>query len=430
MNYREILQNTMQLLKDKGADKIELVLNKSDKEEFNLIYKELNLLRSVNSIAMNISIIKDHKQANTTLNQLDKTSIETTIDRLFVDISSASPDPAFDIAPFQEAKSFKTGTLEGDYDKLCDRLVEYSEQMKTGYPTVQFDGTMSYFKKHRFYLNSNGVDYEEQNGYYSFNTMFTAKEGKKMSSFNYTGFTFKDLDQPLLSMNFTDDLIKQITEQTVTKPIPENFIGDVILYPFVSMSMVEMLIDSQFGDSSLIKKTSKYPDHLEQKLFDEKLSLYATPSDPAFSYVSPVTYDGYLAVDAPILEKGVLKHYPISLFTANKVGKQRTIGYSGGWKISTGNTKLQDMIKDIAKGVLCVRDSGGSPNPNTDFSSVLKNSYYIENGKLQYPISETMMSANLIEMFNNIADISSETINDGGSIAPFIRIKDVNISRK
>jgi len=51
-------------------------------------------------------------------------------------------------------------------------------------------------------------------------------------------------------------------------------------------------------------------------------------------------------------------------------------------------------------------------------------------GAIAYPISETMMSINLIDVFNCIKDISAETINTGSSIYPYIQIGEAAISRK
>ena len=42
--------------------------------------------------------------------------------------------------------------------------------------------------------------------------------------------------------------------------------------------------------------------------------------------------------------------------------------------------------------------SGARPAENGDFSGVAKNSYYIEKGKVQFPVSETMVSGNLAEL--------------------------------
>ena len=101
---------------------------------------------------------------------------------------------------------------------------------------------------------------------------------------------------------------------------------------------------------------------------------------------------------------------------ANKTGKDRAVNNGGAHIVEPGDKALDDMISTIDKGVLLSRFSGGSPSDNGDFSGVAKNSYYIENGEIKYPITETMISGNIFQMLHEIKDISKETINDGSSI--------------
>jgi len=82
------------------------------------------------------------------------------------------------------------------------------------------------------------------------------------------------------------------------------------------------------------------------------------------------------------------------------------------------------------KGILLCRFSGGRPSDNGDFSGVAKNSYYIENGEIRYPISETMVNGNIVEMMNNIKQISSERVNSGYHIYPWIKFDGLTVSGK
>ena len=59
-----------------------------------------------------------------------------------------------------------------------------------------------------------------------------------------------------------------------------------------------------------------------------------------------------------------------------------------------------------------------------------KNSYYIENGKIMYPVTETMVSGNLADLFKNIEEVSSERIDYGLTILPYIHASGVTISGK
>jgi len=68
------------------------------------------------------------------------------------------------------------------------------------------------------------------------------------------------------------------------------------------------------------------------------------------------------------------------------------------------------------------------PASNGDFSGVAKNSFYVENGEIKYAITETMITSNLKDMFNNIEEISIETLNTGESVTPWMKIRGVTIS--
>ena len=85
-------------------------------------------------------------------------------------------------------------------------------------------------------------------------------------------------------------------------------------------------------------------------------------------------------------------------------------------------------IRDVKAGVLIARYSGGRPNAKGDFSGIAKNSYYIEDGAIAYPISETMVSGNLASLLTNIVAISSERADFGSGIFPWIRVGGIGIS--
>ncbi len=53
------------------------------------------------------------------------------------------------------------------------------------------------------------------------------------------------------------------------------------------------------------------------------------------------------------------------------------------------------MVISIDRGLLLCRFSGGNPFSSGDFSGVAKNSYYIENGEVKYPVSKTVVTGNV-----------------------------------
>ena len=86
------------------------------------------------------------------------------------------------------------------------------------------------------------------------------------------------------------------------------------------------------------------------------------------------------------------------------------------------------MIASIDQGLLLCRYSGGAPNDKGDFSGVAKNSYYIEKGRVAWPVSETMVSGNIVELLHKVDAVSRERVDFGNEITPWVRISELTIS--
>ena len=89
---------------------------------------------------------------------------------------------------------------------------------------------------------------------------------------------------------------------------------------------------------------------------------------------------------------------------------------------------MAQMVSDVRQGILISRFSGGRPSETGDFSGVAKNSYYIENGEVQFPISETMVSGNMATLLRDIVAVSSERADYGSAHFPWVRVAGIGVS--
>ncbi|MDD9982117.1 MAG: metallopeptidase TldD-related protein, partial [Gammaproteobacteria bacterium] len=64
-----------------------------------------------------------------------------------------------------------------------------------------------------------------------------------------------------------------------------------------------------------------------------------------------------------------------------------------------------------------------------DFSGVAKNSFYVEDGEIRYPLIETMVSGNFQDLLLNIRGVSSESMDFGSGEFPYLAASGVTISR-
>ena len=205
--------------------------------------------------------------------------------------------------------------------------------------------------------------------------------------------------------------------------------GDVIVTPECMDNFVGF-ITRYLYDYPIITKTSVFQEKLGKQIASKSFNLHSKPvsDDIAASYY--VTGDGYEAQDSTVIENGILKTFLLGLYGSKKTGKERAVNQGGCWEIDSGDKTLDEIIKSTKKGIFLKRFSGGNPSDNGDFSGVAKNSYYVEDGKIKFPISETMINGNLVEMMMNIKQISKERINSGYHNYPWIKFEGLTISGK
>lgn len=428
MNNNQLLDYCLNKMAEAGADKAQVTLKVSEKHELNTESNVVKLLRSTDEFNLTLNYIKDQKAASTSVNKGTTEAIDESILKL-VELSNAAPvDKASDIADLVDEQVFKLGVLKPDLDELYEALEVLNKEMKSTFTKISGDAILSYDKVHKYIANSNGLKLEEISGKYNFDMFFSAKDGNKITSFNYTSASTCDLKEKLTELGMLGELMEQSIQELDAKPFKGKFIGDVIIAPNCLEDFLSYIDDSALSDGALIGGSSKLKDKIGKKIASSKFTWHSNPRSNDLPTGYTLTGDGFVADDLTIVENGVLKSFLLSQYGAKKVGLERSSNYGGAFIVEPGNDTLEDMIKDVKRGILLTRFSGGRPGPDGGFSGVAKNSFYIEDGEVKYPMTETMISGNLFEFLRDIKSISQKRINYGHSILPWIATKGGTIS--
>ncbi len=413
-----------------GADKAECFFSFVEKQEINVEVGEITLIRTNFERNLLMRAIKDQRKSSIRINKTEPEAIDKAVESLMQGIESSPPDPANDIAENQPHESFGSGPDDPDMDGMYNRLVSFLAYTRERYPKLIIEmGSIDYTRVHTLYINTNDVNLVSKNSYYSFGPAFTSKDGEISSSFNYTGVSMTNLDKELQGMGSVDTLMEQSVEHLHPKPFPSKVEGQIVIAPDCLSSFISSIL-GYLSDIPIISGSSIYADKLGQQIAAPELTINSVPNSTDIAVGYHITMDGYAAQDMTIIENGVLKNFVLTQYGAKKSGGERAVSGGGAIVIEPGNQSLQEMIAGIEEGILLSRFSGGQPNDNGDFSGVAKNSFYIKDGKLLYPISETMISGNLAQLLMNITAISEERVDFGSGILPWIRAKGVVISGK
>lgn len=427
----DILKKCLEGLKEKGAEKAEVNLTSTSKEELNIHSGEVSLLRSLEEYNLEIAALIDQKKDTIKINKIDDASIQEAIEEVIENAKNSEADPANDIPAEKVQKHFEEQKTGLDVEKMHQSMKDFLGEVYHNYENLIIEeAVLEHLDTSRYYENSSGVSLSSSDDLYNFMIMFFAKKGKKTSSFNHTVQTTKNLEKNLLELGSLKYLLKESIEQLDPKSIKDNkFSGEVIVTPDCLNEVIAFLL-AHLANQYLISGVSKFKNKIDQKVLDEKFTLKTEPDSHELAVKEYFGKDGFIQKNDYIFQNGVLKNYLLDYYGALKTGYERGPSTGANLVIEPGKESFQELIKSIDRGIVLSRFSGGMPAPNGDFSGIAKNSYYIEAGEIKYPIKETMISGNLFAMFENIRGISQERINNGQSLIPYIKFEDVVISSK
>ena len=414
-------------LLQKGAEKAQVTLVDKKEEEFSMESGDFSLLRTNFNKSLNFKMIKDNKQATVTCNKMDEESLNKSMTELFELCESSPKDDSYDISDFSGEHDFAFGSKTLDRENATKYLSEFTDTVKEQFPKISIRDTGV---KH-VYLDvctstSAGLFAKEGHGYIEAFTLFTAQEGKNVTSMNFAGGQIKNMDKAFL--NCFDTKIKLQDSQALlnAENLGESFTGDVIATPG-AMSFLTGFLMSNLRDGKMISNTSYLKDKKGKKVVSDLFSMSVLSQSDELVSQEYLTRDNFLSKDYKIFENGVLNHYLLGQYGAKKTNLEQTYNNGSLYKINPGATPYKKMVESMDKGIIIGYMSAGMPSTKGDFSGVAKNSFYVENGKIVKPLKEVMISGNVFDMFENITSISAETLNSGTSITPWIKFPNVSI---
>ena len=430
MKVRDVTEYCVEAMQKAGLQRSECLLRDTRKDELNVDSGEISLLRTTDNTSLILTGILDDKKGSISINKIDSLSIDEAVKTVLDLAKSSEADSANDISPAQPAAVFERGPVAVDLDLLYSRMKDFIEYSSEQYPSLILEqAILDFTNTHKYYRNSNGVDLQSRRSSYNFSPMFTSKEGTETSSFNYAAISAAELDRNLSECGTVDLLMRQSTEQVHSREFQGKFNGDIIITPDCLGSFVQMII-SYLSDYPMIKGTSIFQDSLGTQIADPQLTLHSRPLSDELAEGYFITFDGFTAENSTIISEGILKSFQLSLYGANKTGKTRAVNSGGAYVVDPGEYTFDEMTRSVERGILLCRFAGGMPSESGDFSAVAKNSYYIENGEVKYPVKEIMISGNLLSLLKNINKISSERVNFGDAVLPWIQVENVTIFGK
>lgn len=417
-------ERALALMRARGFDAAQAGASVTAHEEVNFAHDEPSLLRSTETQKVSLLGLVEGRKASTELTEWGERALGERIATLFDDARSAPQDDANAVSAGQHANIVQ-GPQQGDLALLADKVRELLDFRARETPKFKLEeGFAAHTRLHSRTLTSGGSELSCSAGWYTLTATGTARDGKRVSSFNYAGGSAHEFAGRAAPELFgIGEMLRDTVQQIETRPLAARFVGDVVLTPTALEDLLEWL-HGQLGDVQLIAGSSLYRDKVGSAVASPLLTLRSRFDAPG---VVALSADAFVTPPVEILRAGVLATLTPTLYGSRKTGLPH-VPVSSGWELAAGDTSRAQMLASVQRGALVGRLSMGNPAPNGDFSGVIKNSFLIDGGQVGHALSEVMISGNMARMLHDVQAVSRERLDTGALLLPWLRIGGLRFS--
>ncbi|SDL54556.1 Predicted Zn-dependent protease or its inactivated homolog [Catalinimonas alkaloidigena] len=204
----------------------------------------------------------------------------------------------------------------------------------------------------------------------------------------------------------------------------------VILEPAASVDLLQNMVfnmsarTADEGRSFLSKKGEPGKNRKGEKLLDERVHIYIDPQNPDLP-TATWSGDGLPVKKMDLISNGVVKNLFYDRYWAQQQGVE-PVAFGRSFIMEGGSGTIEDLIRDTQKGILVTRMWYiRTVDPQTLLYTGLTRDglFYVENGKIQYPLKNFRFNESPVIMLNNLEALGKQYRVDG-NLVPVMKIRD------
>ncbi|MDP2880556.1 MAG: metalloprotease PmbA [Azonexus sp.] len=183
----------------------------------------------------------------------------------------------------------------------------------------------------------------------------------------------------------------------------------IILEAPLAGGLLGSLVHAASG-GALYRKSSFLLDQLGKKIMPDFIQIAERPHIPCGLGSASFDSDGVATRDRDLVANGILQGYFLSTYTARKLGMQTTANAGGSHNlvIEPGELGLEGLMAKMGRGLLVTELLGHGINYVTGDYSRGAAGFWIEDGKIAYPVEEITIAGNLKAMLAGIVAVGND----------------------
>jgi PmbA protein len=441
-------QTAVQAAIKAGAEDAEVLVRAGTELTAKVRLGEPELVQEAGSRALGLRVFKNGRRAVTYTSDTRPGSIESFAAETVAlaelcepDELNALPDKAL-LATDMPDLDLYDETCEGMDTKEALRLAGLGEKAALGFDerVTNSDGaTWSRVLGAVAFATSDGFVAGYRGSYASFyvEPICDDEDGKKRNGYWWTAARFMDRleDVEGVGVEAARRTVAKLGSRKVdTCEVP------VVFDKEVARTIVGMVFSVANG-SSFYRKSSYLLDRENTPIASELVTIEDDPLIARAPGSRPFDGDGLATRKNTLVRAGVLETVLCDTYTARKLGRESTgsagRGVGGNPSPTTSNlimlageTSHDELLAQTPNGLYVTSMMGFGFNPITGDFSRGASGFWIEDGKISFPVSEITISANFDDLLKGIDIVADDLDLRSSTAAPTFRVSRMTIAGK
>ena len=203
----------------------------------------------------------------------------------------------------------------------------------------------------------------------------------------------------------------------------------VLFSPEVARGLIGHFIGAIRGGSQY-RRASFLLDAAGQQVFPDWFSLSERPHLPRALASAPFDHEGVATRDRELVAGGVLLGYVLGSYSARKLGLRTTGNAGGNYNLIVPGRggDFEAMLRRMDCGLLVTELMGQGVNGVTGDYSRGATGFWVEGGRIAYPVHEVTVAGNLRDIYRDIVEVGTDVDLRGGVRTGSILVGEMTIA--
>jgi len=441
MDYKALAEELVKKCLKKGADQAEVFIESGRNLSIRVRNGDIETVQEAATHGVGFRVFVKGKMAFSSCNDFESNALDNAVESAVRFAANTSPDEN-NVLPDDKGVTQVEGLFDRQISQVpMEKKIELAKKveklaMKDSRITKSSGASFSEGESEIFLANSNGLLKSFKESACGFGVSVVAEKGDQKSTGGESCSRrfFADLKPPEeIAKKAAKDAYEMLDPQMV-----KTQRAAAIFDPDVARAILGGILSAVNGER-VLQEASFLRDKMNQKIAVKLVTIIDDGTRPKGMNSVPFDGEGVPTQKRVIVDKGVLKGFMYNTIVARRAGVKSTgnasrRGFTSlpgigahNFFMAAGKSSPGEIVKATKVGLLLKGVTGyGINSVNGNFSGGATG-FWVENGKIAFPVKGLTVAGNAFDMLNGIDMVGNDLDLNRSFTAPTFRIKSIQI---